>query len=78
MLPNMQPGTKMWLIIGVFMAWMALAATLDASYNRRYIACDIAYQRTLNQDRLYACLADAGVNIHGTPENRLVRLVTLR
>jgi hypothetical protein len=78
MLPNMQPHTKMWLILGVFMAWMALAATLDASYNRRFLACDIAYQRTLNQDRFDACLVDAGVNIHGAPENRLARLVMLR
>lgn len=74
----MQPRTKMWLIIGAFFGWAFLAGTVSHHYASRYEACQFTFQRTLNQDRLNACLADAGVNRHGTPENGLARLVTLR
>lgn len=78
MVAVMSADRKAWLVIGAFMAWMALAATLDSSYSRQYLACDLAYQRTLNQDALELCLNEAGLTRNGQPKNSLARLILLR
>lgn len=74
----MSVDRKMWLIIGAFFAWAMIAAEIDSYYNRKLLDCEIAYQRSQNQDALELCLDEAGLTRNGQPKNGWARLILLR